>query len=300
MRRPGARTLKLDRIDLADIHAPQRLAGAIHDQLGKLDTAIPVEKIACSLDIGEVRKAHLDGVEGMLLTDRVSSCGAILVNIAHGARRARFSVAHELGHFLMERHVLSKDDGFRCTARDMREERDDTRHHKQEAEANHFAIALLAPVYKMRACLDDDPDLSKLQMNSDELDLSLEATIRRYIDLTDEPVAGIWTRDGRIRTAKRHRDFPWIPRDRGETLSDLTEARRAIRNRTSGYTEMVESPAAAWTDRDGVKIYEQTRVGRDGHAVTLLWADLPDDDDADEDGPKELGMPGFRRSRRRK
>ncbi|MDI3335666.1 ImmA/IrrE family metallo-endopeptidase [Defluviimonas aestuarii] len=236
----------------------------------------------------------------MLLTDRVRSFGAILVNMAHGARRARFSIAHELGHFLMERHDLSKDDGFRCTARDMREERDDTRHHKQEAEANHFAIALLAPVYKMLTCIDDDPDLRKLQMNSDELDLSLEATIRRYVDLTGEPVAAIWTKDGRIRTAKRHRDFPWIPRGRGDILSDLTQASRAIRNGKMGFTDAAESPAAAWTDRDGVEIYEQTRVGRDGHAVTLLWADLPDDDDANDGEPIEIGMPGFGRSRRRK
>ena len=86
----------------------------------------------------------------MLLTNRARSFGSILVNMSHGPRRARFSIAHELGHFLLERHVLSQDDGFRCTSQDMREARDDTRHHKQEAEANHFAAALLAPAYKMR------------------------------------------------------------------------------------------------------------------------------------------------------
>ncbi|MCB2117490.1 MAG: hypothetical protein KDE00_14650 [Rhodobacteraceae bacterium] len=71
-----------------------------------------------------------------------------------------------------------------------------------------------------------------------------------------------------------------------------------IRNGRSGFTEMADSPAAAWTDRDGVEIYEQTRVGRDGHAVTLLWTDLPHEGDADEGGPAELGVPGFGRSRR--
>lgn len=236
----------------------------------------------------------------MLLTDTTRSFGSILVNMAHGPRRARFSISHELGHFLLERHVLSQDNGFRCTSRDMREARDDTRHHKQEAEANQFAIALLAPAYRMRPCLGDDPDLRKLQMNSDELDLSLEATIRRYLDLTDEAVAAIWTKDGTIRTAKRHPAFPWIPRGKGDLLSDLTQASRAIRKGRPGFTEMVDSPAAAWTDRDGVEIYEQTRIGRDGHAVTLLWADLPNVHDAEEGGPTELGMPGFGRSRRGK
>jgi Zn-dependent peptidase ImmA (M78 family) len=236
----------------------------------------------------------------MLLTNRARGFGSILVNMAHGARRARFSIGHELGHFLLERHVLSQDNGFRCTSRDMREVRDDTRHRMQEAEANHFAIALLAPVYKMRPCLDDDPDLRTLQKTADALDLSLEATIRRYLDFVDVPVAAIWTKDSKVRTAKRHRDLPWITRGKGDALSDLTQAWRAIRNGRSGFTDVVDSPAAAWTDRDGVEVYEQTRVGRDGHAVTLLWADLLDDDDIDEGGPAKLGVPGFGKSRRRK
>lgn len=204
----------------------------------------------------------------MLLTNRSRSIGSILVNMSNGPRRARFSIAHELGHFLLERHVLSKDNGFRCTSRDMREARDDTRHRKQEAEANHFAAALLAPAYKMRPCLGDDPDLRTLQKTADALDLSLEAAIRRYIDLVDVPVAAVWTKDSKVRTAKRHRDFPWITRGKGDAISDLTQAWRAIRNGRSGFTDMAESPAAAWTDRDGVEIYEQTRVGRDGHAVS--------------------------------
>lgn len=235
-----------------------------------------------------------------MLTNRARSFGSILVNINHGARRARFSVGHELGHFLMERHVLNGDGGFRCTSRDIREARDDTRHHRQEAEANHFAAALLAPAYRMRSCLGNDPDLRTLQSTADALDLSLEATIRRYLDLVDVPVAAIWTKDGRIRTSKRHRDFPWVTRRKGDLLSDLTQAWHAIRNARPGFTDMAESAAAAWTDREGVEIYEQTRVGLDGHAVTLLWADLPDDDDTDEGGPTELGMPGFGKSRRRK
>ena len=298
-RRPEARPLALDRVDLADIHAPERLAGAIHIQLGPLDAAVPVGEIARALDISEVRQVRLDGVEGMLLTNRVRSIGAILVNTAGGPRRARFSVAHELGHFLMERHVLSGPDGFRCTQTDMREARDDTQRRRQEAEANLFAINLLAPAAMMRTCLEEDPDLRSIQDLSDRLDLSREATLRRYIDLADEPVAAIWTEHGRIRTAKRNDAFPWIPRGKGNALSDLTQAWRAIRNGKPGYTNMIESPAAAWIEADGIAIFEQTRVGRDGHAVTLLWADLPDDPCGDDTGPSELGMPGFRNRGRR-
>jgi Zn-dependent peptidase ImmA (M78 family) len=200
---------------------------------------VPVDEIACTLGIGENRKTHLDGCGGMLLTDRVRSCGAILVNTAGGSRRARFGVAHELGHFLMERHVLTGADGFRCSRQDMSEARDDTPYRKQEAEANAFAINLLAPASMMQICLADEPELRGIFRVSDQLDLSREATLRRYIDLADEPVAAIWTQASRIRAAKRNDAFPWISREKGNRLSEQTQAWRAISNGRPGFTEMV-------------------------------------------------------------
>ncbi|WP_347310738.1 hypothetical protein [Defluviimonas sp. SAOS-178_SWC] len=49
-----------------------------------------------------------------------------------------------------------------------------------------------------------------------------------------------------------------------------------------------------------MEIYEQARVGKEGHAVTLLWADRTDEDDTEEGGPDELGPPGFGMRGRRK
>jgi hypothetical protein len=49
-----------------------------------------------------------------------------------------------------------------------------------------------------------------------------------------------------------------------------------------------------------MEIFEQTCVGRDGHAVTLLWADLPQEADADDGGLAELSAPHFLMRSRRK
>lgn len=295
-----AEPLTLSRLDLSDIHDPVRLASLIHGKIGPLDKAVPVEEIAVKLDISEVRKERLDGVEGMLLTDRPRSRGSILVNTRGGLRRARFSIAHELGHFLMERHALGDERGFLCSQKDMREAPADTLHREQESEANTFAINLLAPASMLAATLAEDPDLRMVQRQSGRLDLSLEATLRRYIDLADEPVAAIWTQGTEIRAAKRNGPFPWVYRSKENQLSNLTQAWRAINNGRPGFTEMVESPAVAWTDVEGVEIFEQTHVGKNGHAVTLLWADLLDSRDADAGEPRELGMPGFRNRTRRR
>lgn len=124
--------MNLDRIDLADIHVPHRLALALHDQLGRIAPPVPVIEIAQALDIAEIRGDVFDGFEGMLLTDRARSRGAILANKRHGLGRTRFTVAHELGHFLLERHVLSDEHGFTCSSRDLRETREGRRHLRQE------------------------------------------------------------------------------------------------------------------------------------------------------------------------
>lgn len=127
--------MNLDRIDLADIHVPRRLALALHDHLGRIEPPVPVIEIAQALDIAEIRVDVFDGFEGMLLTDRARSRGAILANKRHGQRRTRFTVAHELGHFLLERHEISGENGFTCQARDLRETRENKQHLRQESEA---------------------------------------------------------------------------------------------------------------------------------------------------------------------
>lgn len=169
--------MNLERFELADVHAPDRLARKVHEQLGKCDGAVPVDEIALALDIVEVRRDALDGVEGVLLTDAARSAGAIFVNNTRGQRRARVSNAYELGHFLMEQHVLSNDVGFGCTPADMRERRVAVRHHKQETEANTFAIGLLAPTFKLAPTLADDPDLRSLRDLAASLDISMEALV---------------------------------------------------------------------------------------------------------------------------
>ncbi|WP_159087092.1 ImmA/IrrE family metallo-endopeptidase [Loktanella sp. Alg231-35] len=284
--------MQIDRFELADIHHPVVLAKTIHTLLGELEKAVPITEVARELDIQEVRVDRFGGFEGMLLTDKARSTGCILANSSKGNRRARFTIAHELGHFLMERHQLSDGNGFKCMAQDIRESREGRMHLRQETQANQFAIELLAPAYLMTSLFKTDPDLRDAQRLRDHLDLSLEACVRRMVSSRDEPLAAVWSFKGQVRYFVKNDGFPFIAITRNGPLPKTTVAHHATANGRQGFTEMDETDPYVWTGRSHVELFEQTRVAPNGHAVTLLWAELPDEDDGS--GLRELGMPGFR------
>lgn len=264
--------------------------------LGVLDAAVPVVDVALALDIHDVRFDQFDGFEGMLLTNQSRSIGGILANSSKGQRRARFTVAHELGHFLMERHELSSDGGFQCRAQDMRETRDGRQHVRQESQANQFAAELLAPAYRVTPLLSSDPDLRDAQRMRDLLDLSLEACVRRIVLCRDEVLAAVWSNTGRVRYTVKGGGFPYLNVQHGDRLPSTSAAHHAVQNGQVGFTDLIDTHSLSWTDQADLDLFEQTRVANKGHAVTLLWADIPDpdEDDGDDPGRPELGMPGFR------
>jgi hypothetical protein len=288
--------VQLDRIDLADIHEPERLADTLHGQLALTQGPVPVGEIALALGISEVREAPLEGVEGMLLTDERRSLGAILANNRGGRRRLRFTIAHELGHFLMEHHKLSSPAGFTCQAADLRATREGRRHLRQEAEANRFAIGLLAPRSLVMPLLSPDPDLDDARRLRTALDISREAAVRHLVETRDDCLAAVWSKDGRIRYAIRGQGFPYVTSRSGQSLPQATAAHCVHLNGKTGITGWCETPSIAWTNESDIELYEQSWRSPSGHAVTLLWAEMPDhEDDAEDDSSqRERDLPGFR------
>lgn len=241
-----------------------------------------MDEIAISLGIAEVRSDVLDGCEGVLLTDRVRSVGKILVNSGRGPQAARFSIAHELGHFLLERHELGLEGALACSLADMRETRTARRHQRQEVEANEFAIGLLVPDDQLAPFLKEQPDICSAAKLREKLDISLEAATRCLVDRHDEPIAAVWTLKGKIRYAVRGKTFPWIARGAGDRVSALSLTSGALAKDRPGISRMREVPAAAWTTADIPEVFEQVRIGKGGHTLTLLWATLPDVEEQDE------------------
>ncbi|WP_089989184.1 ImmA/IrrE family metallo-endopeptidase [Cognatiyoonia koreensis] len=165
-------------------------------------------------------------------------------------------------------------------------------HRLQETQANQFAIELLAPEYLMNSSLQTDPNLRDAQRLRDHLDLSLEACIRRMISLRYESLAAVWSHKGKIRYFLKNNGFPFVTLHKNDHLPKTTIAYRATANGSQGFTEMDETDPYVWTGRSTGELFEQTRVASNGHAVTLLWAELPEEDDGG--GHQELGTPSFR------
>ena len=79
-------------------------------------------------------------------------------------------------------------------------------------------------------------------------------------------------------------------------MPQATAAYRMHLNGKTGITGWNETPSIAWTNDSDIELYEQSWRSPSGHAVTLLWAEIPDheDDDEDDSSQREGDLPGFR------
>ena len=129
------------RIDLADAASPERLVIEILKCETQLPIPVPIEQLCAQLDIVEIKPLTTPAFEGALLTDTDKHSGIILYNQASQPKRRRFTIAHELCHFLAPSHVPNTEGRFLCSQADMlllaANEQD--RRRRMEVEANRFA-----------------------------------------------------------------------------------------------------------------------------------------------------------------
>ncbi|MCA6503819.1 MAG: ImmA/IrrE family metallo-endopeptidase [Pseudanabaena sp. M135S2SP2A07QC] len=105
---------------------------------------VEVEKIAEYLGIKVQYEYTDDELSGFLLRDLSRNKAIIGVNAKHPDTRKRFTVAHELGHFMLHEHEnLHIDKRFMIQLRD---EKSSKGEFEDEKEANLFAAELLMPV----------------------------------------------------------------------------------------------------------------------------------------------------------
>ncbi len=288
-------SIALNRMEIEEVGAnPKRLAEEIHRQLGPWPGRVPVHKIARALDIVEIREEFLDNCEAALIVLPERSYGSILLNLNSSPQRRRYSVGHELLHFLNPWHESSSPRGFQCSRQDMMETKAcaNDLHRRQEAEANEFAIELLAPSARIRPYIETPADLKQALAIARDLDISREAAARRYVALHDERLAVVFVSNGQLRYAESGAEFPHLSIAKGQPVPFLP-----TRIGAGTLSEMEEVDGVDWLQRpDGACVSAQIFRQRDGYATVLLKAELDDADDSElEDTYQRFTKAGPRR-----
>ena len=271
--------MSLDRVELDGFGSPARLAARIHDLAPDLPLDFDIKALCRRFDIHQIEEVDTSAYEAAIIMDEYKADGSILLARSSSAKRRRFSIGHELGHFLLPTH-LPRSGGFSCSSGDLKSQdaKSKDRQARVEAEANRFAAHLLMPPRKIRANLTaPQPYLNEVRRLSDAFFVSKEAMARSFVDAHHETLALVFLHRGRIKRFYKPDDFPFI---------DVTIGHEAPEDSVANYNELAPAETSdlvecdpsiwlgEWSQRQVESLSEQVMSQRDGHAMVLLHAEL--------------------------
>lgn len=160
--------------------------------IGVKDIALEVTKHRFSDPIGLIKDHEVAGIDGMLSKRQkgdwcISYDGAVQLS-----GRINFTIAHELGHYLLHRQL---QESFRCGQSEMLDYESPTSK-KLESEANEFASYLLMPANDFRTqIVGQDVTVALISHCAARYGTTFTATALKWIDLTEEAAMLVVARD---------------------------------------------------------------------------------------------------------
>lgn len=281
--------MKLSRLDLDGTGSPEGLVGKILKAVPDLPIPVPIEELARQLDIVAIKELTTEGFEGGLITDDCKSEGTILVNRAALHGRRRFTIGHELGHFLIPTHKPVKGDQFLCSREDMRQwsSKETNAYARMEYEANKFSALILMPPPKLRSAMRKigDPTLAHVLELARQFDVSKEPAARAYAEFHEQPIAISVTKDGKILRIYRNGRFPKLGVTSGAPVHRDSLLHYAC-GRGEQMTDLKQNGAQLWLESEWGKklptLYEQVFFQQQGFALVLLWAEGEEEDEGQD------------------
>lgn len=216
------------------------------------------------------------GAEGRSVTEGSAGIIRVRPDITQLARR-RFVIAHEIGHCLLHQTGSVRP----CSEGDLFRYEDGNR----EAEANWFAAELLMPARLFRRYCDTtpEPSFTAIADAARACHTTLTATAIRFVQLTAEPCALVWSEAGKVKWVVKSPDCPgWIDRDR--PLNGYSHAADVFAGKPvpAGFQPVPQRAWFAGNVGGGRDVMEETRsFTRLGAALSLVW--LPTERDSDDD-----------------
>lgn len=226
---------------------------------------IRLKDIAFALGV-DVIEGRLEGAAASLVR-----CGdKAIIRISDketDPNRKRFSIAHELGHFVLRHgHKLHKV----CSTHDLNTWYGGS----EEMQANTFAAELLLPnVFVRPLCDVDAPDISfdLIRKIASIFHVSLTATAIRFVSLCPEPCAIVCSKENKISWSWRSEEWKYYI-ERGVPLDQETVAYDLHRGEDMP-DRPIEVSNSAWGDWKSTNdIMEHSVIfPRFGFVLSLLW-----------------------------
>lgn len=219
-----------------------------------------------------IQEVPAKGFDGALVRSKSGQKGIIAVKASiREASRKRFTVAHEIGHFVMPHHRLLKN-----VCDEKKIDSFDSRLNRPEIEANEFAAELLLPSALLAKRFNlKELSLPEISAVATEFETSLTATVRCFLRLTALPCAMVWSLDNQARWCVRSDTFRFflplaeLPAE-GSFAAGLFKGRIAP-------SDFAAVPAEAWLDRQAAESVEtllehSIYLSNYNAVLTLLWA----------------------------
>ena len=247
-------------------HHPLSKAELLLKSLG-IDSPEQIDLEAIAFELGaKIRYRKIDGCEARIVGNGISAI--ITVNEAHKPTRQRFSIAHELGHWV-ERHGKG---GFICAKEDISPQNDAAK--SVESIANTFASQLILPSYLF------DPIAAGLPITLDAADkirkdfkAGLTATALKLVNGTGKAAAIICHGMKGRQWFALSPGWPEYLRLSTELNCDTEAFELLYVADKTGKTPLCKEPASRWiTSRQGqdVKLQSQSVKLADGVVLSVI------------------------------
>jgi Zn-dependent peptidase ImmA (M78 family) len=227
---------------------------------------IDLESLAHKAGKLRIEEGGLENAEGRIVAS--ASGGTIRVKPGMNSGRRRFTIAHEIGHYMLHpREGLDREDSAANFTL--------WNNLGEEAEANVFAAELLMPelLFRPRAA-KGVPGFALIDRLAADFSTSVMATAFQYVSYTIEQVALVVSKGGVIKWSVRSKDF-W-PLVRMGSLSADSAAGEMFAGKSTDTKKMVRTPAYAWLPRfenDSERDLKEDSRFLEWYdcIVTLLW-----------------------------
>lgn len=223
---------------------------------------IDLDLVAFSLN-ADIKRTSLSDCEGNIIGTDTKAI--ITINNDADSRRQRFSLGHELGHWVNDR---GKNLTYRCNANDMRQRnmsKDNFRQQK-EVRANQFSAELMMPNHIYGGYLNNlDITTDSVNYLAKEFNVSRTSAAIRFIEVCRYPCMIVcWDKSGKRR---------WFSRNSIVPASIWPHTRIMEPRSTFTLSNGLEVDADKWISNEGAEDYTVVEsIFSNGYDfLSLIW-----------------------------